>query len=92
MSPFNSVKKFFKKYKSGAYLKLDIYFNFPHKARLLSVILLTVKMEHNYEELMQKQGFGFYTSFQLTIFKNYTEKLIFVHCLLLEQICIYHCH
>ena len=65
------------KYKSGTYLELGIHCSFPRKARMLPQIFLRVKKEHNYKELMHRQELGFFLLFQLIIFENYLEKLIF---------------
>lgn len=79
LSPFNAFQKgfFFFKYKSGTYLELGIHCSFPRKARMLPQIFLRVKKEHNYKELMHRQELGFFLLFQLIIFENYLEKLIF---------------
>lgn len=44
---------------------------------MLPQIFLRVKKEHNYKELMHRQELGFFLLFQLIIFENYLEKLIF---------------
>lgn len=58
-------------------MELGIHCNFPRKARMLPQIFLRVKKEHNYKELMHRQELGFFLLFQLIIFENYLEKLIF---------------